>query len=109
MVISGNMKPISGSEGAVVNLYVKVREGRLTDKNIRIELTNPTLTKPGEGKFDTAVKLDVEAEGTDVSMHQSQVPGEAPRRTGMPVPLHPRGRGVREPSPRRRSRWRTAR
>lgn len=73
MVISGNMKPISGSEGAVVNLYVKVREGRLTDKNIRIELTNPTLTKPGEGKFDTAVKLDVEAEGTDVSMHQSQI------------------------------------
>lgn len=73
MVISGNMKPISGSEGAVVNLYVKVKEGRLTDKNIRIELTNPTLTKPGEGKFDTAVKLDVEAEGTDVSMHQSQI------------------------------------
>lgn len=73
MVISGNMKPISGSEGAVVNLYVKVREGRLTDKNIRIELTNPTLTKPGEGKFDTAVKLDVEAEGTDVSMHQSHI------------------------------------
>jgi len=64
-----NNSPIKGTTGPVINLYVKAKDGALPEAGEgRIELVNVKLTAPGEGQFDVAKQLDVEAEGAAVMM-----------------------------------------
>ena len=72
IVTSSNLKTIAGSEGAVLNLFVKAKEGMLEDKKGRINIENVTLTKAGASLLDPSVKIDVTAEGADVNMHASK-------------------------------------